>query len=486
MSEYQHMEFEAVIGLEVHAQLQTASKIFSPSSTAFGAPPNTHVDPVCLGMPGVLPVLNRKAVEFAIRMGLATHCRIAGRSIFARKHYFYPDLPKGYQISQYELPLCEHGYVEIEPEQGEKRRIAIVRIHLEEDAGKSVHAEEYVAGDETLIDLNRCGVPLIEIVSAPDLRTPREAWLYLAKLRQLVRWLGICDGNMEQGSLRCDANVSVRPVGEKKLGVKTELKNMNTLRGVEKALEYEISRQIAAVRRGETIVQETLLWDADRNVAVPMRSKEFAHDYRYFPDPDLVPLVIDDAWRDRIAAELPELPDNMRLRFTRQYGLPEYDAAILTEERELAAYFESAAAEARDVKAVSNWIMGDVLRVIKEEKISIAAFRVAPKALAELVNLITEGVISGKIAKQVFAEMLENGGTPKQIVEEKGLVQISDSRAIEQAVADALSAHPAEAERLRNGEGKLIGFFVGKVMQASRGKANPKMVSELLQKQMRG
>ncbi len=486
MSETKHQEFEAVIGLEVHAQLQTESKIFSPSSTAFGAPPNTHVDPICLGMPGVLPVLNKKAVEYAIRMGLATHCRIAHRSIFARKHYFYPDLPKGYQISQYDLPICEHGYVEIEPEPRERRRIDIVRIHLEEDAGKSVHAEEYVDGNETLIDLNRCGVPLIEIVSAPDLRTPREAWLYLAKLRQLVRWLGICDGNMEQGSLRCDANVSVRPFGSKELGVKTELKNMNSLRGVEKALEYEIERQIAAIRRGETIAQETLLWDADRNVAVPMRSKEFAHDYRYFPDPDLVPLVVDEAWRERVAAELPELPDSRRLRFSKQYSLPDYDAAILTEERELADYFESAAGEARDPKAVSNWIMGEVLRVIKERKISIGEFTISPQALAELVNLITEGVISGKIAKQVFAEMLEKGGSPRQIVEQKGLVQISDDDAIAKVVEEALAAHPSEAERLRAGEGKLIGFFVGKVMQASRGKANPKKVSELLQKQISG
>ncbi len=478
------MEYEAIIGLEVHCQLSTQSKIFCGCKTDFGAQQNTQVCPVCLGMPGVLPVLNRRAVEFAIRMGLATHCRIAEHSIFARKNYFYPDLPKGYQISQYEEPLCEDGYLEIELESGEKKRIHIIRIHLEEDAGKSVHAEDYVSENETLIDLNRCGVPLIEIVSGPDIRSPREAYHYLVRIRQLVRYLEICDGNMEQGSLRCDANISVRPKGQDAFGVKTELKNMNSFRNVERALEYEIQRQIAMLERGEPIQQETLLWDAARNRVVPMRSKEYAHDYRYFPEPDLVPLMISSEWRQAIAAQLPELPVARRERFVRDYRLPEYDAAVLTEEKPVADYFEAVVKAGADAKQASNWVMGDVLRVLKEEKIEISAFPVKPKALAEMIQLITDGTISSKLAKTVFEEMRKTQKSAKQIVEEKGLVQITDTGAIERVVDEVLAANPKEVERYRQGEEKLIGFFVGQVMRATRGKANPQMVNQLLRQKL--
>ncbi|MFQ5631406.1 MAG: Asp-tRNA(Asn)/Glu-tRNA(Gln) amidotransferase subunit GatB, partial [bacterium] len=402
------MQYEAVIGLEVHVQLQTKSKIFSPSSAKFGAEENSQVDPICLGMPGVLPVLNKKAVEFAIRMGLATNCKIAERSIFARKHYFYPDLPKGYQISQYEDPLCENGYLEIEADDSSAKRIEIVRIHLEEDAGKSVHSEEYVADDETLIDLNRCGVPLIEIVSGPDIRAPQEAARYLEKMRQLVRYLEISDGNMAEGSLRCDANISVRPAGSETFGTKTELKNMNSISGVEKALAFEIKRQIDTLQNGGAIQQQTLLWDADRNVALTMRSKEHAHDYRYFPDPDLVPVMVDEQWREKIKSKLPELPWIRSNRFVEQYGLPTYDADILTSERDLADYFEAVANDVKEAKTASNWVMGEVMRVLNENKQSISAFAIQPQRLAELITLVENGVVSGSIAKKVFSAMLES------------------------------------------------------------------------------
>ncbi len=476
-------KYEPVIGLEVHAQLLTDSKVFCRCSTRFGADPNTQVCPVCLGMPGVLPVLNRRAVEFTIRMGLATHCRIAARSVFARKNYFYPDLPKGYQISQYEEPLCEDGYVEIELD-GDLKRIGIIRIHLEEDAGKSVHAEEFVDANETLVDVNRCGVPLIEIVSKPDIRSPHEAYLYLNRLRQLVQYLDICDGNMEEGSLRCDANVSVRPVGSEALGVKTELKNMNTFRGVEKALEYEVERQIREIEAGRAIEQETLLWDSTRNVAVPMRTKEFAHDYRYFPEPDLVPLQVSHEWVEQVRESLPELPLERRNRLVSEYGIPQYDAAVLTETKALADYFEAVARAAKDPKAASNWVMGEVLRVVHERKIEMERFPVKPEALAEMLNLIADGTISGKIAKKVFEEMVESGKSASDIVAEKGLVQVSDRGVIEAAVEEVLQNHPTEVERYAKGEQKLLGFFVGQVMKATRGKANPKIVNEILREKL--
>jgi aspartyl-tRNA(Asn)/glutamyl-tRNA(Gln) amidotransferase subunit B len=417
-------------------------------------------------------------------MGLAMNCRIAEHSIFARKNYFYPDLPKGYQISQYEEPLCENGWIEIELEDGALKRIGIIRIHLEEDAGKSVHAEEYVSGNETLVDVNRCGTPLIEIVSGPDIHSPREAYLYLNRIRQLVRYLGICDGNMEEGSLRCDANISVRPAGEQKFGTKTELKNMNSFRNVERALDFEINRQIQILESGGEVVQQTMLWDAANSQVVPMRSKEYAHDYRYFPEPDLVPLSVGAKWRDEIRASLSELPMARRNRFVEQYVLPKYDADVLTEERTVADYFESVARLVKDAKQASNWIMGEVLRVLKEKKIDAAEFSIKPAALAELLNLIADGSISGKIAKEVFEEMAATGGSAKAIVEQKGLVQVSDTGIIEKAVEEVLVANPKEVERYRNGEERLFGFLVGQVMKATRGKANPQMVNAILRKKL--
>jgi aspartyl-tRNA(Asn)/glutamyl-tRNA(Gln) amidotransferase subunit B len=478
------MKYEPIIGLEVHAQLLTDSKIFCRCGTVFGAPQNSQVCPVCLGLPGVLPVLNRQAVEFAVKMGLAANCRIAEHAVFARKNYFYPDLPKGYQISQYEEPLCENGWVEIELEDGALKRIGLTRIHLEEDAGKSVHAEEYVSENETLIDVNRCGTPLIEIVSEPDIRSPREAYLYLTRIRQLMRYLGICDGNMEEGSLRCDANISIRPVGAEKFGTKTELKNMNSFRNVEKAIEFEINRQIQLVETGGKVVQQTLLWDATNGKVAPMRSKEEAHDYRYFPEPDLAPLRVAEQWREEIRVALPELPMARRNRFVEQLGLPKYDADVLTDEKGIADYFEAAAKLVYDAKLASNWIMGEVLRVLKEKKIDITQFPIKPDALAELLNLIAGGTISGKIAKDVFEEMLVTGKSAQAIVVEKGLTQVSDTGIIEKAIDEVIAANPKEVERYRNGEEKVFGFLIGQVMKATRGKANPKVANEVLKRKL--
>ncbi len=479
------MQYEAVIGLEVHAQLLTDSKIFCGCSTRFGAEPNSQTCPVCLGMPGVLPVLNERAVEFAIRMGLATNCSIASFSRFARKNYFYPDLPKGYQISQYELPLCSNGYVDIELEDGTEKRIGIIRIHLEEDAGKSIH-DPVLAGEDTLVDLNRCGVPLIEIVSAPDLRTPQEAYAYLVRLKQLVTYLGICDGNMEEGSLRCDANVSVRPVGSDTFGVKTEVKNMNSFRNVERALTYEINRQIQVLESGGKIVQETLLWDANEGIARPMRSKEEAHDYRYFPEPDLVPLEVSKAWIEKIRADLPELPRARKKRFVEQYKIPVYDAGVLTMTRELADYYEAVTQVCSDFKMVSNWVMGEVLRVLNERKIDIADFPISPERLGKLLNLILNKTISNNIAKTVFEEMLQSDAEPEAIVEEKGLAQVSDRGLIEEIVDKVIQENPKQVEQYRGGKTKVFGYFVGQVMRATRGKANPAIVNEILKEKLSG
>ena len=479
------MPYEPVIGLEVHAQLRTDSKIFCRCSTKFGGAPNSQVCPICLGMPGVLPVLNQRAVEFALRMGLATNCRIANRSLFARKNYFYPDLPKGYQISQYEEPLCVGGYVEMEID-GEVRHIGLTRIHLEEDAGKSVHTESYVSGNETLVDVNRCGVPLIEIVSEPEIRSPREAALYVSQLRQMVQYHDICDGNMEEGSLRCDANVSVRPIGSKVLGVKTELKNMNSIRGVEKALEFEIARQIRMLDEGGEIVQQTLFWDADRNEAVPMRSKEYAHDYRYFPEPDLVPVMVSENWLNEIKGSLPELPLERKQRLIRQYNIPVYDAEVLTGTLALADYFEETAKSSSDAKAASNWVMGEVLRVIKDSDSDIENFAVKPTELGLLIKLINNGTISGKIAKTVFEEMLQTGQTADTIIKATGLLQISDSSEIQSIVADVLKNNPSEVEKYLAGKEQVLGFLVGQVMKATEGRANPKSVNELLRKKLAG
>jgi len=471
-------KYEAVIGLEIHAQLLTNSKAFCGCSTKFGLPPNSNVCPICLGMPGTLPVLNKKVVEFAIKLGLATHCKIRTYSIFARKNYFYPDLPKGYQISQYEEPICYDGYVEIELKNGEKKKIRLRRIHMEEDAGKSIHDQDV----DTLIDINRCGVPLLEIVTEPDINTPQEAALYLTKIRQLVQYLDICDGNMEEGSLRCDANVSVRLKGEKKLGTKTEVKNMNSIKNVEKALEYEINRQIQILESGGTIVQETLLWDAGDGVVRPMRSKEEAHDYRYFPEPDLVPVVVPEEWINEIKKSLPELPEEKRDRFMKQYKLPKYDAEVLTSSKALADYYEQCVKYTDDYKSVSNWIMVEVLKILNERQIDIADFKVKPEHLARLINLVNEGKINQTTAKMVLEEISETGEEPDSLIERKGLLQISDESFIEEVVVKVLEGNKENIERYFAGKDKLFGYFVGEVMKLTKGKANPKIVNEVLRR----
>ncbi len=473
-------KYEAVIGLEVHAQLLTKSKAFCGCSTEFGNPANTNVCPVCLGHPGVLPVLNKKVVEYTALMGLATNCTINPKSVFARKNYFYPDLPKGYQISQYELPICELGWIGVVTEANETKKIGITRIHIEEDAGKSIHDR----GQETLVDVNRCGVPLMEIVSEPDIRTSEEAYLYLSKIKQLVQYLGICDGNMEEGSLRCDANISIRLKGETQLGTKTEIKNMNSFRNVEHAINYEIERQIDLVENGERVVQETLLWNADLNEAFTMRSKEEAHDYRYFPDPDLLPVNIDEKWMADILANLTELPDDKRNRFIEQYSLPIYDADILTQSIPVADYYEKVVHCTVDYKSASNWIMVDVLKILNEEKINITDFSITPESLAGLINLIKAGTISGKIAKEVFPLMIIENKTAEQIVKEKNLLQVSDAGLIDNIVSEILSDHPLEVEEFISGKEKVIGFFVGKIMKRTGGKANPQIVNKILREKL--
>jgi len=474
------MEFEPVIGLEVHAQLKTKSKIFCSCSTEFGAPPNTHVCPVCLGMPGVLPVLNKKVVDFALRMAIATGCRIAEISRFARKNYFYPDLPKGYQISQYELPIAEFGHIEIDVD-GTRKKIGITRIHMEEDAGKLNHDPDRPLSH---VDLNRTGVPLIEIVSEPDLRSPEEAGNYLRKLRSILRYIEICDGNMEEGSFRCDANISLRPKGSKALGVRTELKNLNSFKHVEKAIHYEIRRQQAILEEGGEVIQETRLWDPDSGKTHSMRDKEEAHDYRYFPEPDLLPLVIDEEWIRKVKEELPELPDDKTRRFAEQYKLSVDDAERLTSAKELADYFEECLKTFPEPRPVCNWITGNLLGLLNAIGKSIEQSPVSAEHLGELLKLMKNGVISGKIAKTVFDEMAATGKPAKQIVEEKGLIQVTDATAIEEVVVKVLESSPKEVEAYRNGKKKLMGFFVGQVMKETRGKANPQLVNELLQKKL--
>ncbi len=481
--------YEAVIGLEVHAQLLTETKAFCSCTTKFGNEPNGNVCPVCLGMPGSLPVLNKNVVEYVIRMGLATGCTIAPRSIFARKNYFYPDLPKGYQISQYEEPICTGGFVDIDVEDGTRKKIGLTRIHMEEDAGKSIHDQDA----DTLVDINRCGVPLAEIVSEPDMRTAREAYLYLYKVRQIVTYLGVCDGIMEEGSFRCDANVSVRKKGETKLGTKVEVKNMNSFRNVERAIEYEINRQIDLLEDGGKIIQETLLWDADKGIAYSMRGKEEAHDYRYFPDPDLVPVIVTQDWIDEAKKNLPEHPTARLDRYITELNLPKYDAEILTSEKGYADYFDSVLkylitgtkpkASKNDLaKQVSNWVMTDVLRVVGEQKINIKEFPIIPSRLAEMISLINDGTISGKIAKDVFEEMLTSADEPKSIIEKKGWLQVSDEGAIEQAINEILAKNPQQVEQYRSGNEKVFGFFVGQVMRAMGGKGNPAVVNQLLKR----
>ncbi|NIQ37934.1 MAG: Asp-tRNA(Asn)/Glu-tRNA(Gln) amidotransferase subunit GatB [Proteobacteria bacterium] len=474
------MEYEAIIGLELHAQLLTDSKIFCSCSTVFGAAPNSHACPVCTGLPGSLPVVNRKVVEYAIKMGLASHCSISRRSLFARKNYFYPDLPKGYQISQYEMPLAENGYVEILTD-GETKRVGIIRVHMEEDAGKLIHQDESMeASQYSFVDFNRTGVPLIEIVSAPDIGTAQEAGAYLRTLSSILQYLEICDGKMEEGSLRCDANVSVRPTGEEALGTRTELKNMNSYRHVEKALDYEIKRQIELLTEGEPIILETRLWDPNRSITVPMRGKEEAHDYRYFPDPDLVPLVIESDWIEKIQKSLPELPMEKRRRFVEEYKIPDYDAGVLTSSRALADYYEASVKIFPEAKIVSNWVMGELLGALNKDGSEITESPVSPALLAGMLQLVSDGTISGKIAKTIFEEMYKTGKDASSIVNERGLVQVTDRTSIEEAIAKVLEANPDLVESYRKGKEKLFGFFVGQVMKETRGKANPKLVNELL------
>ena len=469
-------KYEAVIGLEVHAQLLTESKAFCGCSTKFGNDPNSNVCPVCLGHPGVLPVLNKKVVEFTVLMGMATNCTINEHSVFARKNYFYPDLPKGYQISQYEEPICENGFIRVTPKDGTTKKIGITRIHMEEDAGKSIHDQSPL----TLVDVNRCGVPLMEIVSEPDIRTAEEAYLYLNKIKQIVQYLEICDGNMEEGSLRCDANISVRLKGETKLGVKTEIKNMNSFRNVERAIDFEINRQIELIEDGEKIVQQTLLWDADLNEAYPMRSKEEAHDYRYFPDPDLLPVIVDKKWKGEIEKVLPELPEVKQQRFVSDFSLPVYDSEILIQSKELANYYENVISVTTDYKTASNWLISEVLAVVNDKKISISDFPVTPVNLGKLIELIKSGTISGKIAKEVFAIMLNDNSDPEQIVKDKNLVQISDTSEIESIIKKIIENNPSQVQEYVAGKEKVLGFFVGQVMKETKGKANPKIVNDLL------
>ena len=477
---------EAVIGLEVHAEMLTSSKIFCRCSAAFGGPANTHVCPVCLGMPGVLPVLNRRVVEFAIRAGLATQCTIAGSSRFARKNYFYPDLPKGYQISMYETPICTGGWLDVLLDGGTKR-IGLTRIHMEEDTGKNIHDAH---GDASLVDFNRSCVPLLEIVSEPDMRTVAEAGAYLRMLRSILMYLEICDGNMEEGSFRCDANVSVRPAGQAAFGTKVEIKNMNSFRAVEKAITYEIARQTEALRTGERIVQETRLWDADREETRSMRRKEYADDYRYFPEPDLLPLVVEPAWVEEIRAALPEMPAPRRDRFIRDHGLSPYDADVLTQRKDVADYFEAGVAAGAAPKEMANWVMTELLRIVHEEKLDralvIRDWPLTATQLARLALLVQAGTINRNTAKSLIPRLRGTGRDPEELVTAEGLAQVSDRAAIERAVAEVVAHHPAQAAEFRAGKDRVLGFLVGQVMKATGGKANPQLVQELLREALSG
>ncbi|MHB9030782.1 MAG: Asp-tRNA(Asn)/Glu-tRNA(Gln) amidotransferase subunit GatB [Candidatus Latescibacterota bacterium] len=470
------MRYVPTIGLEIHSQLATATKIFCGCSTGFGAEPNTHSDPVCLGMPGVLPVLNRKAVELALRMALYTGGEIQHRSYFARKNYFYPDLPKGYQISMFEHPLIRGGQVEVETVRGRKR-IRLNRIHLEEDAGKLIHVE---GRPESRFDVNRCGVPLIEIVTEPDFETVEEVTQFLEKLKEMLVFGGVSRGNMEEGNIRVDANISIRPEHETKLGTRTEIKNMNSFVNVVSAIRYEIDRQIDLVERGGRVVQETLLYDPIRDSVSSMRSKEEAHDYRYFPEPDLAPVFVDEEWIGHIRAVLPELRTAMRERFEREYGIPPYDADILTCSPAVAAWYEEVVRAGADPKKASNWVMGEVLRILNETQTDIGEFKIKPPMLASLLMLVDTGVISGSMAKTVFEEMIASGKDPNVIVEEKGLRQISDSGALREIARKIVGENPDAAEKFRAGKTQLMGFFVGEVMKATKGKANPKEVNTII------
>jgi len=488
-------KYEPVIGLEVHAQMLTRSKAFCSCTTAFGAPPNYNTCPICLGHPGTLPVLNENLLRFIVRMGLATNCEVRPRSIFARKNYFYPDLPKGYQISQYETPICHDGFVDIEiPSHNPSRkregneglkRIGITRIHMEEDAGKSIHD----FGAETLVDLNRAGVPLIEIVSEPDMRSSDEAYAYLTTIKSIVTYLGICDGNMEEGSLRCDANVSVRLRGTEKFGQKTEVKNMNSFRNVQRALESEIERQISLVEAGQPVIHQTMLFDANKGVTRPMRSKEEAHDYRYFPEPDLLPVTVNSNYLEEVRKEIPELQRARRDRFVASYKLPKYDAGVLTAEKAVGDFFEEAVRNLasktdESIKAVSNYIMGDVMRLMSERKENIFQLKLRPQHLSELVDLIQNKTISNKIAKDIFPDLLGSANSPKEIVEERGLVQVTDTGALRTTVQEVIGKNQSQLQQYRSGKTALFGFFVGQVMKATQGKGNPQAINELVKEEL--
>ncbi|MBI4382914.1 MAG: Asp-tRNA(Asn)/Glu-tRNA(Gln) amidotransferase subunit GatB [Nitrospinae bacterium] len=477
------MKYEVVIGLEVHAQLKTKTKIFCSCSTEFGRPPNANTCPICLGMPGVLPVLNKQALDYAIRACLATHCRIEPMNRFARKNYFYPDLPKGYQISQYELPLGTGGHIDIRHD-GAKKRVGLIRIHMEEDAGKSIHGENLGHPDKSYVDYNRTGVPLIEIVSAPDMRSSDEAREYLTELKAILEYAEVSDCNMEEGSFRCDANVSLRPFGQKEFGTRAELKNINSFKFVQKALDYEIERQAKILDQGDKVVQETRLYDSSKGITYPMRSKEEAHDYRYFPEPDLAPVVVDERWVREIRDRLPEMPEQKRERFAAQYGIPEYDADVLTVSRALAGYYEQTVGLHNQPKTVSNWIMGELLRELNNDNREIEDCPVPPRNLADLLDLIDKGDINGKIAKTVFEEMYKTGKTPQDVVRDKGLTQITDESRIVKIIEEAMAANPAQLNEYRSGKEKLLGFFVGQVMKLSQGQANPALVNRLLKEKL--
>ncbi|HYW35802.1 MAG TPA: Asp-tRNA(Asn)/Glu-tRNA(Gln) amidotransferase subunit GatB [Balneolaceae bacterium] len=482
MSDSVREKYEAVIGLEVHAQLLTESKAFAPVSTSYGRSPNTQVTPLCIGHPGTLPTLNENLVRYTVKMGLATDCTIARESIFARKNYFYPDLPKGYQISQYKTPICHDGHIVIESEDGPKT-IGITRIHMEEDAGKSIHDQDPY---HTLVDFNRSGVPLIEIVSEPDIRSPQQAYNYLRRIRQIVQYLEICDGNMEEGSLRCDANVSIRPKGQETFGTRTELKNMNSFRNVERALEYEIERQIDLVENGETVSQHTLLWDANKMETRLMRTKEEAHDYRYFPEPDIPTVIVDDKMLDEIRADLPEMPSVRKNRFVEELGMSEEDAHNLTEDRYLADYYEKVLEHGVDAKAASNLVLTEVLRVLNEKSIDIQQFSISPERLSELIALREDDKISSSAMTEIFDAMVDGDKSAEEYAKEMNLMQVSDTGFIEPIVDDVIADHPDEVERYQDGKKGLIGFFIGQVMQQSQGKANPQLVREMISNKLNG
>ncbi|MEG4014289.1 MULTISPECIES: Asp-tRNA(Asn)/Glu-tRNA(Gln) amidotransferase subunit GatB [unclassified Microcoleus] len=485
-------QYEAIIGLETHCQLSTNTKIFSSSSTEFGSAPNTNIDPICMGMPGVLPVLNQKVLEYAVKAGLALNCEIAPYSKFDRKQYFYPDLPKNYQISQFDLPIATNGSIEIElvDEAGNstRKKIGITRLHMEEDAGKLVHggSDRLSGSTYSMVDYNRAGVPLIEIVSEPDLRSGAEAAEYGQEIRRIVRYIGVGDGNMQEGSLRCDVNISVRPVGRKEFGTKVEIKNMNSFNAIERAIDYEIERQTQAIENGETIIQETRLWDENKQCTFSMRIKEGASDYRYFPEPDLPPIEVSADQLQDWKAQLPELPAMKRDRYETQLGLSPYDARVLTDDKAVAEYFEKTIAAGAVAKQAANWVMGDITAYLKNEKLAIAEIPFQPQDLTELLALIDAGTISGKIAKDILPELLASGGSPTKLVESKGLIQISDTGAIDRAIDAVLAANPKELEQYRAGKTKLLGFFVGKVMKETGGRADPKLTNELLATKLNG